>query len=318
MEPYGGVRVILNWCKYIDAAGHTVTLNSVNGWMSTPWFQMPDSVQVRQGWPADCENYDVVISTNPDTTLFLWDKPAPRKFYLMQMAEELFNPAAEEYAARCVRAAKCPFPVITVAEWITQWYADVRRGPMYVVPNGIDDDFQYTKTKNENRTVVLVEGWESNNSAKDVEGITPQAIEQLKKDEKLYVVGYGQRPAKRHAHLLDEYYEKPSTKMLAQLYNAAHFFVKASKYETRSLAPLEAMACGAIPIISCIQGHPDVFHRYNGFRAQYDVDDLVEKIRVALRSERRELIRFNGIMYRQHHMRWEKVINNYVLSILEQ
>jgi hypothetical protein len=229
------------------------------------------------------------------------------------MAEELFNPNAESYVSKCVTAAGVNFDMITVSDWIRYRYRD-REKPIYVVENGIDDDFKFHFKKDKTKTIV-VEGWECNNAAKDTEGITRKAIAELKEKHNLKVIAYGQKPLKEDIHLIDEYYQNASTKKLSEIYNRAHFFIKASKYETRSLAPLEAMACGCIPIVAIVHGHPDLQHKYNSIRVKYNEGLFTKAIDSTLNSANFRAYRRNGLKTTKA-LRWPNIINNKIIPLL--
>lgn len=316
LEPYGGVRVILNWARSFAEFGHDVTLFNAGGPMSVPWFHIGEHVKLVQGLPRDLTPFDVAISTNPNTTRFLMNAQARRKLFLWQMVEEMFLPDDRNYQTTCAETITAPFPMITVADWIKYHYREKRIFPIHVVENGIDDEFQYYRGAERRQTTVIVEGWESNNAAKDESGVTQKVIAELKEKHGLYVIGYGQQPARREHHLLDEYYIKPTTNELADLYNRAHFLIKCSRYETRSLAPLEAMACGCIPIVSVIQGHPDLKHLYNCFRCGYDFADLYKAVEQALSYENLGAIKKNGLDTADR-LRWKYIIPQQILPLIE-
>lgn len=277
LEPYGGVRVILNLAKYLQWAGHKVTLQSINGAMSCPWFNLPDEVQLRYGWPDDISAYTLVIATNPDTVFFCYGKRKTGLIYLCQMAEEFFfEKSNTEARNKAVAAAGLPIPMITVADWVKYHYGKMdsrHNAPIYVVPNGVDIEFINSEPKQRtDKTVFIVEGLNSNNEAKDTFGLLRFAVKMIKAKwkEDVFITGFGQtEPREGDKRFFSEYVVKPTTLQLSGMYSRANFLLKASMYETRSLAPLEAIACGCIPIVAIKQGHPDLVHLYNSFVADY-------------------------------------------------
>lgn len=315
LEPYGGVRVILNWAKYLAWNQHNVTLCSVNGSMSKPWFTLPDEVRVKYGWPVDLSAYNIVIATNPDT-VFWAQRKTNNLVYICQMAEELFHEQESQAYQRAVAAASLNIPMITVADWVKYRYHN-RPAPTYVVPNGTDIEFiHHIPQQQTENPVVVVEGWNANNEAKDTAGIVRKVVQKLKESRPIKIIGYGQTEIEE-TRLFDEYYVYPSTETLASLYSRANFLLKASRYETRSLAPLEAMACGCIPVVAIGQGHPDLWHRYNAFVTPYEAHAYMEAIETALALpvEERQRMKENG---RNTVRQWHDVVYQMVEPILTQ
>ena len=318
--------MILNWAKYLAWNQHNVTLYSVNGSMSKPWFTLPDEVRMQYGWPRQdvYASSDIVVATNPDT-LFYSLKKTHKLIYLCQMAEELFFEPESEPWIRALAAAFLPVPMITVADWVKYRYANFqptknygsRQEPIYVVPNGTDIDFiHHIPQQQIENPVIIVEGWNANNKAKDTAGIVRKVVQKLKESRPIKIIGYGQTEIEE-LRLFDEYYVMPSTETLASLYSQANFLLKASQYETRSLAPLEAMACGCIPVVAIRQGHPDLWHRYNAFVTPYEAYAYMEAVETALALpiEERHRMKENG---RNTVRQWQDVVYQMVEPILTQ
>ena len=132
-----------------------------------------------------------------------------------------------------------------------------QEGALVQVGNGVSlEDFPIERRPKAS-DVVLIEGWNPGNATKDIDGIGPSVARRLKADG-YTIIGYGRDEPKQHRHVLDEYHVSPDLETLNRLYSAATILVKATKYDARSCAPIEAMTKGTVTARAIIEGDDDL------------------------------------------------------------
>jgi len=123
-----------------------------------------------------------------------------------------------------------------------------------------------------------LESPEPTNMAKDTEKIAVQVAKNLK--EKGWIIkGYGLKPTKDRIY--DEYVVRPELDTLNRLYEEATIMLKATKYDARSTAPLEAGTKGTVTIRGVIDGDDDL-NDDNSFRTGYSYDKLFDATMYAI------------------------------------
>lgn len=320
---HGGIRVLVEWANHLARRGHTVTFQIVQpaGYRWQSWIDFDPAVRVQVGQVIRVD-YDIVVASTPMLALMLDSTNAPcKKFYLLQMLENLFEPNNKQWVDMCIESYKVSFPIIGISKWVEE---EVRKhrgdGKMYYVGNGVSDDFKPGQ-KDEGLT-ILVEGWGGYNDAKDVDLLAPRVAEVLYKEYGAKIIAFSQFPlafhkkAKQYEHCLSEYHEAPSRDELVRLYQRPTFMLKASKYDARSCAPVEAMKCGTVTVRAIERGDDDLVNYHNSIITPYDwgkfygrardLCNIIKNVGVerALGSYQK-----NGLEYAARELSWEIRMN---------
>jgi hypothetical protein len=145
------------------------------------------------------------------------------------------------------------------------------------------NDFPISYKAKDYKTILL-ESPEPTNYTKDTERIAIQVAKILK--ERGYIIkGFGlKEPSDK---IFDEFVVKPDLATMNRLYEEATLLIKATKYDARSIAPLEAGTKGTVTIRAIIDGDDDL-NETNSFKVGYSADKLYDATMFAL-SHRDEL-----------------------------
>ena len=102
-----------------------------------------------------------------------------------------------------------------------------------------------------------------------------------------------------------------------QLYSQATILVKATLYDARACAPMEAMCKGTVTARAIMHGDDDLIHGENCLKCGYDKDHLYRNAKELLTNhELRKRLANNCIEYvRKYNWDyWMEVINNRVID----
>jgi glycosyltransferase involved in cell wall biosynthesis len=305
-RPHGGIRVFFEHCNALAARGHEVTLQVMGAAMTRTWGNISPDVTVRFGH-AITDEFDVVVAGwPPHANLLNTAKIGAKKFFLCQMAEHLFNPKDRNFATQCAQAYRVPFPIIGISRWVEYLIRTEGRrgdGKMYYIGNGVSNDFKPGK-KNKIPT-VLVEGWNPMNYAKDVDSLAAKVAKRLKEEHGVTVLGYGQTLPKLLPNVPDEYHEVPTQETLIRLYQQSHILLKASLMDARSCAPVEAIACGCVPVRGIRHGDDDLINGYNALVTEYNEQELYDSaVRLLTQPHLQKQLAANGQEYRKQWLDW--------------
>lgn len=304
---HGGIRVIVEWANHLSRAGHDVTLQIENGDLHPEWISIDDAVSKRPGPNWNPEGYDVAVATTPYIATRLDGvQTSAKKFFLLQMAENLFAPDNRNYVSTCRRSYAVDMPIIGISQWVEEYVRQYRGDKkMYYIGNGVSDHFQPGK-KDEGLT-VLAEGWECYNPAKDVNNYGPKCAQHLKEKYGARIIAYSQFPLKTMPAVPDEYYHAPAIEILTSLYQRPKLMIKATRFDARSCAPVEAMACGTVTARAIEKGDDDLIHEYNCLKGPYSLDTLIHNAERILDSDTfRKQLEANGRKYRKRYLSWTK------------
>lgn len=269
--PHGGLRIINEWASRLTQ-WHEVTIHPLKPGACT-WMKLDPRVTIMDVFaPSWC---DCMILTSPHS-IHLADHPkAPKRIFLfMQMLEHLFRPNDRAWAEMCRKFYTSPHPLILISDWnqktLEQEYK--RTGPTYYVGNGVNtEDFPIEPGTHDGKT-VLIEGWESLNESKDPDRIGPKVADRLRKDG-FRILAYSQSPLRTMPEAVDEYHQRPTLEMLNSLYRRATILIKATKYDARACAPMEAMTKGVPTVRAIIKGDDDLTAE-NSLRCAYNLNEL--------------------------------------------
>lgn len=298
-SPHGGIRVLVEWANHL-AKYHDVTLYVQDGYPHCPWM----TVKVKVSTRLSCISLaDLVIIGSPHSIHL--ERKAKKCVVFMQMVEHLFN-KNPHFQQQCSAFYNTPSLLLSISKWNIDYLLEQgRTGEIKYIENGINlTDFPIEKCKKEN--VVLVEGWECTNLAKDVNTIAPEVALRLR-NEGYKILAYSQKPLKTLPKVPHEYYQMPSLEKMNALYRRAKILLKASKYDARSTAPMEAMTKGTPTARAVLQGDDDLIDGVNCLRVSYgDANKLYDAAKILLTQQAKyDIISTECINYISK-MGWDK------------
>jgi hypothetical protein len=264
--PHGGYRIVLEHLHRLKARGHNVFLFIESDIKTCDWY--PNQVKITRS-QIDLKNADVVVLGSPHSVWY-----TPRKgqkvFCFVQMEESKFRPHDGKWINQCLQFYKTPYPKLYGSEWIGEYL----EGEKFYIPDGINTNHFPVEDIEKPETVLLVEGWECSNPAKDTEAIAPKVCEKLKERYRVKVLAYGFQPLKRYSHVPDEYYYRPSVGKMNDLYRRASILIKATKFDSRALSPIEAATKKCVTVRAIIRGDDYLMNQINCLRNGYDEEKL--------------------------------------------
>jgi glycosyltransferase involved in cell wall biosynthesis len=294
--PHGGIRVIIEWANHL-ANFHKVFLLVQNGPLKCDWKSV-DVPVIRKPIPADC----LIVCSPHGIEFMLSIYPFKRKFVFCQMLEHMFQPDYSEWSRVCHLFYSAPYTMFSISKWNMDYMNRIY--DTYYIGNGINlIDFPISEKQKDFKTVVI-ESPEPGNPCKDVNRLALRVASRLQK-EGYEIIGYGNtRP-----QMSFEFHVNPSLQKLNDLYERATILIKATKYDARSTAPIEAMTKGTVTARAIIQGDDDLIHGKNCLRCDYDEESLYKISKYLLTHE--EETRFYADACRKYAKEntWEKVIN---------
>lgn len=312
---HGGVRVIVEWANHLAERGHEVVLQVIDPSKDRSWIAINEAVDLRFGQASDW-TCDVVLATTPPLAVMISQMDLrAKRFYLLQMAEDIFW-NDKRWLETCLKSYQVSFPVIGISQWVQSYIESKgRKAPTYYIGNGVSRDFQ--PGKKDKGLTVLVEGWIGYNYAKDQDAIGPKVAKRLKEKYGARIVAFSQFPLRNAPAKLfpvheeyDEYYTAPSGAELVQLYQRATIMVKASRFDARSCAPVEAMSCGTVTARALMRGDDDLYHGINCLRCGYDEEQLFGiASRLIEDKQLQATLQARGLKYREDWLSWERWIS---------
>lgn len=310
LNPHGGIRVLVEWANGLARRGHHVTLQSENGVITADWVDISPAVEVLPGQFWGLHGYDVAVAGTPAIARRMDPMSgSAERFFLLQMAEDMFAPNHKAWVETCHLSYQVKMPIIGISRWVEkhvrQWRGD---GKMYYIGNGVSADFQ--PGKKDRDLTVIVECWGgypgNSNPAKDINQLGPKVAEHLKQKYGARIIGMSQFPAWTYGHVPDEYFQKPDQQTWVRTMQRGHIMVKASRYDARSTAPVEAMACGVPTARALVEGDDDLIHEYNCLRGGYSMEELIGQAEQLINDEEtRHTLAANGLEYREKYLSWD-------------
>ncbi len=314
LAAHGGVRVLVEHANGLARQGHDVTLQVVHKpERALPdWVSFDDDVEIQSGAikynPA---RFDAIIYGSPFLAVqFHNHYKDANTFLLLQMCEELFNPDNKAYVQQAIESYHLPIPIIGISQWnkdriLTEHKRDPNL-PYYLIGNGVSDNF-CPGVKDEGLT-VLVEGWVGYNPAKDTEAIAPRVALHLKQKYGARIIAYSQFPLShkdaKFKDVPDEYYVQPTAQQIVLLNQRATFLLKASHYDARSCAPVEAMKCGTPTVRAIDLGDDDLLGGYNCVRCDYDYSQMIALSELVIEGSVLPKLSRNGLEYAETNLSW--------------
>lgn len=315
MNLHGGIRVIVEWANHLARRDHEVTLQVLQGRrIPNDWIDIDPQVNVVWRPLGNASDADVIVATTPPIAALVARMRAKgRKFYLLQMLEDMFQPKSPGWVNTCKQSYQVDFPILSISKWNETLLREKhgRTAPIIHIGNGVSEHFR--PGQKDEQLTVLVEGWNGYNAAKDTEHIGPRAAEYMKQKYGARIIAYAQQGPRVLPGVPDEFWKSPGTDEIVRLYQRAHFMIKATKYDARSCAPVEAMKCGTPTARAIILGDDDLYHGYNCLRCGYDYEALTILCDKLTRyDDLRNRLALNGLQYAQKWLDW-----NFWMDIVE-
>jgi hypothetical protein len=315
LAPHGGIRVLVEHANGLARQGCDVTLQVIKhtGKALPNWVSFHEDVEIQFGAiKYNPGKFDAIIYGSPFLALqFYHHYRHANAFMLLQMCEELFNPDNKAYVQQAIESYHLPIPIIGISQWNKDRILDVHQRdpnlPYHLIGNGVSDNF-CPGVKDEGLT-VLVEGWIGYNPAKDTEAIAPRVSKHLKQKYGAKIIAYSQfllsHPQAKHADVPDEYYIQPTAEQIVALNQRATFLLKASRYDARSCAPVEAMKCGTPTVRALDLGDDDLLHQYNCLRGGYNYDEMICHSEMLLETTCvLPRLKTGGLRYAERNLSW--------------
>ena len=315
LGPCGGIRIVVEHCNRLKERHPDWRILIAAFKPDKPnWINVDVPIINFNHHPAYAP-YDAVVATGYQTVKRVnIIRKAKRKVYFVQMMEHLFfkgldqrrhNDARESYRL----AKKWGFEFITIAPWLkdrlTEFGAD-----SIIVPNGVNMS-EFHPRRDPKEHAIVIEG-DGRNYAKDTEQITLKVALELREAYGYKIWGYAALHKPWHDRY-DTFIHKPTTAQMRKLYSNAKFMLKASRYEGRACAPVEAMCCGTPSVRGIIEGDPDIIDGYNALRVGYDYQELHDAAfklasNLATGGTLYEKLQKGCKEYAQTKLRWEPMI----------
>lgn len=309
--PHGGTRVLNEWASNL-AIYHDVTLYVQDGQTYCSWMPIRVKTSTRL---SSISLADLVVIGSPHSIHL--ERKAKKSLMFMQMAEHMFN-YNKTFNAQCAAFYNTPNLLLSISKWNIEYLLNQgRTGEIVYIENGINlNDFPIERSKKQD--IVLVEGWECGNQAKDTDYIAPQVAEWLSY-EGYKIIAYSQKPLKTLKHVPHEYWHRPTLKQMNDLYSRAKILLKASKYDARSTSPMEAMTKGTPTVRAIIKGDDDLIDGVNCLRVEYDNKQLYKAAKKLLQNDELYDIISNNCIDYISKMDWtekikeiNEILTNYV------
>jgi glycosyltransferase involved in cell wall biosynthesis len=110
--------------------------------------------------------------------------------------------------------------------------------------------------------------------------------------------------------MLDKFVLAPSVTTMRKLYSGAKFLLKASRYEGRSCAPVEAMACGTTCVRGLIEGDDDLIDNATCLRRPYDLKLVRDAADLMMTDDALyDRLTENASIYVDEFLDWSKIIS---------
>jgi glycosyltransferase involved in cell wall biosynthesis len=252
----GGLAVVIQHANRLIKKGYDVLLISTDGTDRVTWTEcFAQVVPIDTKEKYHFRNIDLLIATYYDTVRFLKEIPSKRKLYFVQSDERRFFREDEtETIEKVEETYKGDYEFFTEAIWIQRWLKEEFGKDAYYVPNGLDTEiFHRTKPLEEkgDKLRVLIEGpidiW--------FKGMHDAYAAVRELDVELWIISSAGKPPSYWRY--DRFFEKVPMNKMKGIYSSCDVLLKMSRVEGFFGPPLEAMACGCIPVVSKVTGYDE-------------------------------------------------------------
>lgn len=286
----GGVKIIFEHANRLKQLGAKVTI--VAHYVKPAWFpieadyiQVPFDLELAKGIP-DC---DLIVATYWDHIQPCIETGIAPVVYFEQGDFHLFDYEKMNQTLKHFIQKQFQLPpfIYTVSKSAAELIQKIYGREAKVYPNAIDEKIftrEGLRIEGE-RPYLLMMGREST-AFKGLSYIM-EAYEKLKRefDLDLYWIT-PEKPSEQMLQRVTKYFISPSQETIASLYRGAALYVSGSTYESFSLPPLEAMACGCPVVTTDNEGVLEYAeHQVNALICRMkDSEDMAKKIKELLSS----------------------------------
>jgi len=194
-------------------------------------------------------------------------------------------------------------------------YYPIGRSKIKVIPNGIDKLFQQSVQRQFNFTgklkLVFISG--ENKKEKGFDFLI-SAMSSLTFRVELFIIGDPSNFRITNSLKVDLIFvNKMDTDALANFYKDKDIFISASSYEQFSIATVEAMAAGLVPVVTEETGMSSYIENgKNGFRIKYGEKESLNKILLLLNNDSDKLIEISNEAKKIYdQLSWDLVYEKY-------
>lgn len=311
----GGLAVILKHANYLLGKGHDVSLLSLSNEDSITWYDNAVPIyNLAKDPDYILNNIDILIATAWNTEPYLEQIPTKRKLYFVQSDERRFIDDIN-IKKQIQQGYSKNYEYFTEAFWIQKIFHEEFACPAFYVPNGIDTSFfnesEVFEKRDLNRKRILIEGpidipfkavEDSYNAVKDL-------------DCDIWFVSSAGKPKAEWRY--DKFFEKVPMYMMPKIYSSCDIFIKMSRIEGFFGPPLEAMACGCVPVVGKVSGWDEyIVHNENALAVDlYDVEAAKNSVNTLLTdSELYDRLKENGYATAKNWS-WDESFNRISLLI---
>ena len=279
----GDHRVIFTFANYLSQNGFSVEMWFISG--SPEWFALNPSIALRRF--TDFEQMTralkplnaIKVATWWETADCVWHSSllAGIPAWLVQDVDSSYYQNDELAQIRVLSGYRPEFVYLINSTWIINYFELELLYHSNFVGLGIDDIYvsgEHSMTHKTKRSLLVCARSEP---LKDFE-YSKRLIRRLLK------LGFTVTAFGLDETLISDlpgvtFYKKPTDVELKKLYCSHEFFLQTSLHEGFSLPPLEAMACGCIPIVTTAGGNEEYIREMvNSVVISRDIAPAIEKI----------------------------------------
>lgn len=259
----GGCLQFIKYANALSGMGHTVYLTSYVGFYFDLIEVLPQRFHAPTLDPEDVPDADVIISSSWSAAEKIASLPMSKgeRFYYVQDYENFSGPSEA-----ITRSWRIPATKIVVADYLRELILQQTSTRAHVIPYGIDFDiFRPTAPKVMDRKEVIVGGLYNPMPRKRFTdlALVISLLRQRGLPVRLELFGTDEKP---NLPFDFEYQRLPSRKNLSEMLNRCHVWLTMSDQEGLHIPPMEAMSCGAVPVVTNIGGMRDYcLHGRTGF-----------------------------------------------------
>ncbi|MDY7001698.1 MAG: glycosyltransferase family 4 protein [Thermodesulfobacteriota bacterium] len=258
----GGCLQFIKYANAMAGMGHTVTLTYYVGFNFDLIEVLPRKIYSPTLNPEEIPDADVIISSSWSAAEKVAGLPLSKgeKFYYVQDYENFSGPSEAITRSWCMPATK-----IAVAEYLKELILQQTSTRVHVIPYGIDFDvFHPTSPKAMEQNEIVVGGLYNPAPRKRFTDFAAviQRLRQRRLPVRLELFGTGEKPELPFDF---RYARRPSRQALNEMLNRCHVWLTMSDQEGLHIPPMEAMACGAVPVVTNIGGMDYCLHGETGF-----------------------------------------------------
>jgi glycosyltransferase involved in cell wall biosynthesis len=163
---------------------------------------------------------------------------------------------------------------------IAEGYFELNERRCMILPGGIDDEFK-KENKRETESGAALNCVVMNTSEYSKSGMDflQKIIDNCSNNMNLYLIGKKYEVSSANPAFKITSVDKMNAAELSAFYANKHVFLSLNSYETFSLAAIEAMSCGMIPIVTSNTGMSRyILHGENGYIIEYGKTEQIMSI----------------------------------------